>query len=135
MSIEQVNEFHKKFGIDELHEESPRIIQNEELIGFRIKFMLEELTEFTNAQKEKDHITAFDSLLDLAYVVYGTALTMGITPEMWNKGFDAVHRCNMQKVRAQSAAESKRDSAFDVVKPEGWVGPEEILKTILGVIE
>jgi hypothetical protein len=30
----------------------------------------------------------------------------------------------MQKRRAQSANESKRGSAFDIVKPDGWTPPD-----------
>ena len=41
-------------------------------------------------------------------------------PQLW----DEVQRANMAKERAKHAGESKRGSALDVVKPEGWVPPD-----------
>lgn len=133
MSIDLVNEFHKRFGVHESHQETPSLIEDPEAQLFRQRFMREELREYALAHESGDLVTAFDSLLDLAYVVYGTALMMGITPEMWREGFSAVHDCNMKKVRAQHESESKRGSTLDVIKPEGWVGPENELQKILGI--
>lgn len=127
--IEMVQEFHKKFGlplgvIDQL-------TNNKEAQCFRIGFLQEELDEFKEAIKDGDNVKAFDALLDLAYIVYGTALFMGVTPNMWSAGFYAVQKANMAKVRATQESDSKRGTTLDVVKPEGWVGPEEELAEIL----
>jgi hypothetical protein len=35
----------------------------------------------------------------------------------------------MDKVRASDASQSKRKNSLDVVKPQGWVGPD--LKSII----
>ena len=64
-------------------------------------------------------------------MAYGTALFMGVAPGQWHAGMHAVHSANMAKVRVANANESKRGSAFDVRKPEGWVGPEARLQEIL----
>lgn len=58
---------------------------------------------------------------------------MGFTENMWNTLWDDVQRANMSKVRAKSAAESKRGSAWDVVKPAGWIGPrtEELVASFV----
>lgn len=127
--IEQVKEFHEKFGLADGSEDL--LTRDEHLGQFRVKFMQEELSEFNHAASFKNRVDMFDALLDLAYVVYGTALNMGITPEMWYSGMSAVHEANMAKERVQSAAQSKRGSAFDVVKPAGWIGPESTLEEIL----
>ena len=87
------------------------------------KDILEEATEFVDSYRDFDVVGQFDALLDLAYVVAGTALMMGITPEQWDEGMAAVHNANMKKVRATSAGDSKRGTKLDVVKPEGWTGP------------
>ena len=63
---------------------------------FRTKFLQEELDEFKEACQHQDLAKAFDALLDLAYVVHGTALMMGLP---WDKGWAEVQRANMQKVR------------------------------------
>src|ERR1051326_8186655 len=93
---EKVGDFHEKFGLDNTtwHSPGPRPL-NSELLSFRIKFMLEELREYVEAatnislaekaafdvlmnvlyvpRHDLDHAKAFDALLDLAYVVHGTA--------------------------------------------------------------
>lgn len=129
-----VQEFHKKFGVDKAQLVSPGIMDHE-TFNFRAMFMKEELDEFSEAYCEGDIVKMFDALLDLTYVVKGTALLAGITSTQWALGFDVVHNANIQKTRAQSASESKRGSALDVIKPPGWEihKPEPKLKKILDV--
>ena len=122
-------EFHEKFGlplgtIDHL-------MFSVHTQNFRVGFLCEELEELKEALAAGDKVGVFDALLDLAYVVYGTALFAGISPTQWAAGMHAVHTANMAKVRVESATDSKRGSAFDCKKPEGWVGPEARLKEIL----
>lgn len=101
-----------------------------------------------------DHEKAFDALLDLAYVVLGSAQVMGYP---WQEGWDEVQRANITKERCTvnhafvaSAIDkegeedgtlicvecgqpkhkhSLRGSSNDVIKPKGWMPPS--LKTIL----
>lgn len=88
---------------------------------FRMKFLKEELIEFEQAHQEGDMHGAADALVDLAYVLHGTALMMGLPwPRLWAE----VQRANMTKERAASASQSKRGSALDIIKPTGWVGPD-----------
>lgn len=95
---------------------------------FRLKFLQEELDEFARDHAAGDMHGAADALVDLAYVLHGTALMMGLPwAPLWNE----VQRANMAKVRATHAGESKRGSALDVVKPEGWKAPDHT--TALGV--
>lgn len=131
--IHDVLKFHEKFN---LPDGSIDILSgNPEALEFRQKFMQEELDEFKQAMESGDRVKAFDALLDLVYVAHGTALFMGITPDMWAEGHDAVQHANMSKVRAeskeQSASSSGRGSTFDVIKPEGWEPPEPQLEAIL----
>jgi len=127
-----VHEFHKKFGVNLNQLVSPGMMSHE-TFNFRQMFMQEELNEFAEAYAESDVVKMFDALLDLTYVIKGTALLAGITSTQWALGFDVVHNANMQKTRAQSASESKRGSALDVIKPPGWEvhKPEPKLKKIL----
>jgi predicted HAD superfamily Cof-like phosphohydrolase len=129
MSIQQVKEFHGQFGLPTGRDDY--LTGNMPVAEFRLAFMQEELDEFEEASLCSDRVKMFDALLDLAYVVYGTALFMGITPEQWEAGMSAVHKVNMLKERATDDS-SKRGTSLDVVKPEGWVGPEQELATILG---
>jgi predicted HAD superfamily Cof-like phosphohydrolase len=127
--IDDVYEFHVKFGLP--LGDDDQLTNNPAAQEFRIKFLQEELDELKEALAAGDRTKIFDALLDLAYVTYGTALFAGISPIQWRAGMRAVHSCNMQKIRAAKAEDSKRGSVFDVKKPEGWVGPEAQLEEIL----
>lgn len=130
-----VQAFHTKFGVDQAQLLNPGVM-DEETFQFRTSFMQEELNEFVDAYYEKNVVKMFDALLDLTYVVKGTALFAGITSTQWALGFDCVHNANMQKQRTPNGAMSKRGSALDVIKPPGWEEnhkPEPKLKKILDV--
>lgn len=127
--IGNVAEFHEKFGLPMGTDD--QLMNNPEAQDFRVKFLQEELDELKEALAEGNKTKAFDALLDLAYVACGTALFAGINPAQWHAGMHAVHSCNMAKVRVAKAEDSKHGSAFDVKKPEGWVGPESRLEEIL----
>lgn len=120
-NFDDVGGFHEKFGLDSVTYAGigPRHM-SAELLDFRIKFMHEELKEFEDAIAEGDDAKAFDALLDLTYVVMGTAHLRGYP---WQRGWELVQEANMLKVRAKNAEESKRGSAYDVVKPPGWLAP------------
>jgi predicted HAD superfamily Cof-like phosphohydrolase len=117
--IQDIADFHEKFGL-----EGPTrpTLGDRELIDFRVKFMNEELREFTDAIDIGSITDAFDALIDLTYVVLGTAHMMGLP---FQAGWDAVHEANMQKQKASAdGSDSKRGSRFDVIKPEGWQPPD-----------
>lgn len=113
-----VRQFQEKFGVPMADKPS---LLDQKTFDFRRKFMQEELNEFSDSHVEGDLIGAADALVDLVYVVHGTALMMGLPWEdLWNE----VQRANMTKERAATAAQSKRGSALDVIKPPGWKGPD-----------
>lgn len=127
--ITDVKEFHHKFDLPEGRIDL--LTPNQEIQQFRLRFLQEELDELKEALSCGDRVKAFDALLDLAYVLEGTALYLGVGVNQWYIGSGAVHRCNMRKIRARSAGESKRRSKLDVIKPADWVGPEQQLRSIL----
>lgn len=128
--ISDVQEFNAKFGLP-LGDEDV-LSSDVHAVEYRRKFLQEELDEFSDAMFTGNRVEAFDALLDLVYVAYGTALFLGIRPLQWYSGFSEVHACNMAKERVEKATDSKRGSTFDCRKPEGWVGPEAKLADILG---
>lgn len=132
-----VADFHHKFGLD--YGGSPRSLPDD-LESFRVLFMGEELEEYaglpqgqlTSALKDmlaqrgpqEDSLARremqLDALVDLAYVLLGTAYLQGFNfAEAWRR----VQVANMSKVRVERAEDSKRGSTFDVVKPQGWKPP------------
>lgn len=129
--------FQQKFGVPMASE--PSFLDRDTLM-YRVKFLVEELHEFVvanalpfevrlsplsalqaDALAPADLKEAADALVDLSYVLHGTALMMGLP---WPRLWDEVQRANMAKVRASHEGESKRGSALDVVKPAGWTAPD-----------
>lgn len=117
-NFDDVVEFHHKFNLNP-NDVTPE--QYQQLLDFRKRFLEEELDEFIKGLEEEDDAQMFDALLDLVYVAMGTAYLLGYP---WEDGWDAVQAANMAKVRADSASNSKRGSAWDVVKPDGWTAPD-----------
>jgi predicted HAD superfamily Cof-like phosphohydrolase len=122
-NFDDVGDFHDKFNLDNVTHRGagPRDV-DQDLMTFRIKFLAEELKEFEEAQAADNRPAMFDALIDLVYVAMGTAQLLGLP---WQAGWDEVQRANMSKVRAApDGSDSVRGSAFDVVKPPGWVAPD-----------
>jgi len=64
-----------------------------------------------------------NEMSNIVILCYNVALRMGLQYPVWREMWDDVQRANMTKVRATSASQSKRKTSLDVVKPEGWIGP------------
>ena len=123
MNLEQaIIDFHKKFDLE--YTGGSRQLPPE--LEFRIKFLQEELDEYTEAIAQGDLEKQFDALIDLVYVAIGNAYLQGFP---FNRGFSLVQIANMAKVRATRSEDSKRGSSHDVIKPEGWTAPD--LKPLL----
>jgi predicted HAD superfamily Cof-like phosphohydrolase len=154
--IEFVNAFHKKYGFKTL--DQPGFL-SPDYTKMRLDFILEELLETANAcgfdliidedderpgyfkempvgemMATRNLHEAFDGLLDMVYVILGTANLMGFSNQcpgdfqmkewsIWQEGFARVQRANMLKVRVDRVEQSKRGTLFDVRKPEGWQPP------------
>jgi len=117
--LEDIEEFHKKFDL--AHSGEVRELPLE-VAAFRTQFIAEELIEYSKAVDEHDIEGQLDALVDLTYVVLGTAYLQGFD---FQAAWDEVHSANMRKVKAGPNGEgSKRGSSHDVIKPEGWVGPD-----------
>jgi predicted HAD superfamily Cof-like phosphohydrolase len=119
-----VGDFHRKFGLANVTWNSPGPTHvTPEIMKLRVELMDEELQEFKDAFAENDDVKMFDALLDLVYVAMGTAHVRGYP---WQRGWDVVQTANMNKERSRSNgdARSKRQSQWDVVKPEGWTPPD-----------
>ena len=121
---EMVREFSERFGIPI----PPVPTQlNGEAFQYRLNFMHEELEEFAEAWGSNSIVDQADALVDLVYVALGTAAMMGLP---WDQIFEAVHKANMQKVRALPDDMESRH-ALDVRKPPGWTGPEVEIGAVL----
>lgn len=120
-NFDDVGAFHRKFDLPVTTDGRPREIDSD-LIGFRWRFLIEELGEFFDGMADNDHAQMFDALIDLVYVALGTAHLLNYP---WQRGWDAVQAANMGKIRAaRDGSDSKRGSGWDVVKPDGWQPPD-----------
>lgn len=130
--FEDIKEFHRKFGLEY---KGPSRQLPEDLQAFREGFIQEEFEEYILAIRKmectkgvnfrKEYLSykadALDALVDLTYVILGLAYLHGFDfEEAWRR----VHEANMAKVRAEEPKQSKRESTYDVVKPEGWQAPD-----------
>lgn len=136
-----VKDFHLKFG--HLVHAHPVHLTKRKLLE-RIKFLQEELDEFTQAcgfirapgkfnddgmwvegdfyddvGNPQDLALQADALVDLVYVAKGTAVMQGLP---WLQLWEDVQRANMAKQRGIG----HRGNLVDCVKPEGWVGPRTL---------
>ena len=87
-----VQEFHEQFDI---HVAAIPSVPDDATQTLRNRLIQEELDEFQEAMQSKDLSAMAKELADLLYVVYGTAVSLGIDME---PVFKEVHRSNMSKV-------------------------------------
>lgn len=114
--IEDVTDFHKKFGF--ALPDRPNPLQIKHFIT-KAGHLLEESTEFLNSVD--DPAKQLDALVDVVYVALGAAILSGYPfEEAWR----AVHSANMTKIRTNRAIDSQRNSEFDVIKPPGFIPPD-----------
>ncbi len=90
--------------------------------SLRMKLIKEEAQELVDSIDRGELHEQLDALVDLLYVTIGTANAMGFM-DVIDEAFVRVHHANMQKQLVASRQESKRDSQWDIVKPEGWRKP------------
>ncbi len=107
---QNIKDFHEKFGLE--YSGPPRDLPAD-FAAFRLGFIFEELDELIVAETKAD---VLDALVDLVYVVMGTAYLQGFD---FQAAWDRVHAANMAKVRGPSDR-----SEFDIIKPEGWTAPD-----------
>jgi len=108
-----VRDFHEKYGcpVGKLfsgHCFDPNVL------FLRTRLIVEETAEFTEAAQRQDVVAMVDALADLLYVVYGTAVVLGVDLE---PVFRIVHESNMLKI--PPGPDDKK-----VRKPPSWQPPD-----------
>jgi predicted HAD superfamily Cof-like phosphohydrolase len=96
-----VQEFHEQFDI---HVSPTPSVPDEPTKILRKRLIQEEFEELQEAMDEKDLPSIAKELADLLYVVYGTAVSLGIDMEPI---FKEVHRSNMSKVGGYKREDGK----------------------------
>jgi predicted HAD superfamily Cof-like phosphohydrolase len=93
-----VRDFHLKCGA--LVNVKPTIVPCHRLL-LRSRLIVEESAEFVNAASCGDMVSMADALADLLYVIYGTAVELGVDMEPISR---EVQRSNMTKGGGQDEA-------------------------------
>jgi predicted HAD superfamily Cof-like phosphohydrolase len=106
-----VREFH--VAMDQLVRDEPSLHQYPKQL--RVDLIQEELDEFAEAAVMNDLVKMVDALADLLYVVYGSAVSLGVEI---GPVFQEVHAANMAKVGGPVREDGKR------LKPPGWRPPD-----------
>jgi len=76
-----VIEFHQTFGHPVRTKLDATLIENLDLVNFRINLIEEEIKEFQKAELDNDKKEMLDALCDIQYVLYGAQIVLGIPIE------------------------------------------------------
>ncbi len=122
---------HQKFGVREWFEANK---DNKELmdkyIRFRLSMCKEELDETLDAIEAKDAEEIVDGLIDMCVFAIGTLDVFGVNA---NDAWDRVFQANMVKSVGVKEGRPNPFGLPDLIKPEGWVAPETMIKRILEI--
>jgi predicted HAD superfamily Cof-like phosphohydrolase len=112
--VENLKEFHKAFDcVSNKYPETP----DTETALLRVKLVVSEASELTEAIANKDKVEIFDAIIDLLYVTIGTAVSYGMA-DVLCEGFRQVHENNMSKLGRDG--KPLKDESGKVIKPVGY---------------
>lgn len=114
---QDVHQFHRVFGHPLNH--IPTIQPNDRKQA-RADWLDEEVRELREAV---DVVDQADAYLDIIYFAVGGLVEIGVDP---NKLWQIVHNANMSKVQPDGSVKRREDGK--IVKPEGWVAPEPLMR-------
>lgn len=91
-NFDKVKEFHRAYG-QPVGEEPKGLLASRKVL--RMNLIDEECAEMYESMRDGDLVNTAKELADILYVVYGTAVEMGIDIDAV---FEAVHESNMSKL-------------------------------------
>jgi hypothetical protein len=94
--------------------------------SLRYHLMSEENLEYFISCLQDNKVEILDALVDMAYVLFGTVASHGMTDE-FVKGFKLVHENNMTKIQEDGKVLKNPDGK--ILKPDGYVPVD--LKSLL----
>jgi len=121
--FKDMQDMHKKYGVDKWMDDEKTYdgIHLRKYMKFRIGMMQEELDETKTAFDNKDAEEMVDGMIDLCVFAIGTLEVFGVDA---NKAWDEVYKANMSKEVGIKEGRPNPLGLPDLVKPEGWTGPE-----------
>lgn len=118
MYEDAVRQFHEKFG--HYKNETPTAGIPDTVKVLRLRLLMEELGELSEAIHTNNLVEIADGLADLIYVAVGCAIAYGIPID---KVFAEVHRSNMTKTGHKPNVEGEKYAAGKTGKGEGYEPP------------
>ena len=118
-----IHDMHTKYGVRDAVQKFDSVMLRT-FLRFRLDFLHEELGETEKAAQAGiplDSEEVVDGLIDLCVVAIGTLDALGVDPY---KAWDEVHKANMSKEVGVKESRPNPLGLPDLVKPEGWVGPD-----------
>jgi predicted HAD superfamily Cof-like phosphohydrolase len=121
--IEHVRTFHEVYEVPVLN--NPGMPSKERQL-LRLRLLSEELQEYKEACENNDLVEVADSLVDLAYILFGTVLEHGLDKH-FETMFEEVQRSNMSKLD---------ENGMPIKREDGKVlkGPNFFLPDLKGVL-
>lgn len=103
-----------------------------EVFKRRVHMLQEELSELKDAWLDRDNVAFADAYGDLLYVLLGGVEEAGFDIE---PVFNVIADANDKKIdwKAEPPRPFVTREDGKILKPEGWVGPEERIAHILGL--
>ena len=118
-------DMHHKYGVDKwMGDELKSDVDWRKInkfMQFRLGMMQEELDETKAAFENNDAEEMVDGIIDLCVFAIGTLEVFGVDA---NKAWDEVYRANMSKEVGIKEGRPNPLGLPDLVKPEGWKGPD-----------
>ncbi len=113
---------HQKYGVDKWmkEERGSDWSRLNKFMQFRLSMMQEELDETKEAFKNENKEEIVDGIIDLCVFAIGTLEVFGVDA---NKAWDQVYKANMSKEVGIKEGRPNPLGLPDLVKPEGWEGP------------
>ena len=113
---------HQKFGVNKWFTKNK---SNKELMKkylmFRMLMLNEELHETMQAVNSENPEEIVDGLIDICVFAIGTLNVLEVDVD---KAWDAIHNANMAKEPGVKAGRPNPFGMPDLLKPEGWKGPD-----------
>lgn len=121
---EDIYDMHLKYEVDiwmkqQLKEKNYEKLK--EFLLFRLNFIQEELNETKMAHLHDDPEEIVDGLIDICVVAIGTLDAFGVNS---HKAWEEVFKANLAKNVGVKEGRPNPLGLPDLVKPEGWVGPD-----------
>jgi len=88
-------------------------------LEFRVEHLQEEVDELREGLDNPEEVV--DAIIDLCVFAIGTLVAYRVDA---NKAWDEVLRCNMKKMVGMKKGRPNPYGLPDLMKPEGWEGPD-----------